>query len=336
MLAVRLDQLGVALQRLDQESHALLELSSRRGVADEEIATLIRLDPGEVARRREQVLEGLARELGLEGRDQLAELRATLPDLPAEHWRSAPPGAPPSPNGGGRQTAEADARDERPDDRREDDDSVGDEEPPSPGAGGPWQDAEPDREAEPAGEAELNSPRPDRVSPAPERDQPRIDLSLRRVLLGGLVVAAVGVGMAVVMTSSSDEGQAPPSSEQRSGGDGGTAPATRAGGPAPLRSPFAGPSIGTARLIGSGTGSRVQLNVSRLPETPEAYQVWLYNSVGDAISLRRFEGTRIELDARLPRDPARYRYIDISREPPDGNPNHSGASVLRVAIDRLR
>ena len=37
------------------------------------------------------------------------------------------------------------------------------------------------------------------------------------------------------------------------------------------------------------------------------------------------------LRTRLPRDPARYRYIDISREPLDGNRNHSGASVLRFA-----
>ena len=38
---------------------------------------------------------------------------------------------------------------------------------------------------------------------------------------------------------------------------------------------------------------------------------------------------------RLPRNASHYRYVDISREPPDGNPNHSGESVLRVPLAKL-
>ena len=36
------------------------------------------------------------------------------------------------------------------------------------------------------------------------------------------------------------------------------------------------------------------------------------------------------VSARLPEGYRRYRFIDVSREPADGNRNHSGQSVLRV------
>jgi hypothetical protein len=39
--------------------------------------------------------------------------------------------------------------------------------------------------------------------------------------------------------------------------------------------------------------------------------------------------------AELPAAAARYRYIDVSLEPADGNPNHSGQSVLRVPLRGL-
>jgi hypothetical protein len=41
------------------------------------------------------------------------------------------------------------------------------------------------------------------------------------------------------------------------------------------------------------------------------------------------------LTAKLPADARKYRFVDISREPADGNPNHSGASVVRVPLAPL-
>ena len=76
-----------ALARLDPESEALLELSVRRGLDDEEIGEFLRVAPDEVARRRDDLLERLAGELELDGREQRDELFATLPDLPWEYWR---------------------------------------------------------------------------------------------------------------------------------------------------------------------------------------------------------------------------------------------------------
>jgi hypothetical protein len=41
------------------------------------------------------------------------------------------------------------------------------------------------------------------------------------------------------------------------------------------------------------------------------------------------------MDLRLPAQASRYRSIDVSFEPSDGNPNHSGQSVLRVPLSKL-
>jgi DNA-directed RNA polymerase specialized sigma24 family protein len=80
-------QLGAALGRLDDESRALLGLSMRRGMSDEEIADVLRVDAGEVGRRRGELLDRLTEELRLDGREQRDELLATLPDLPENLWR---------------------------------------------------------------------------------------------------------------------------------------------------------------------------------------------------------------------------------------------------------
>ena len=93
---------------------------------------------------------------------------------------------------------------------------------------------------------------------------------------------------------------------------------------------------GAARLVGRGPGARLELRVKGLPPLDGAYVVWLYNAASDAVGVARVARGSFELRARLPLDPARYRFIDISREPLDGNRNHSGASVLRVRTSRLR
>ena len=64
--------------------------------------------------------------------------------------------------------------------------------------------------------------------------------------------------------------------------------------------------------------------------------MWLYSSVDRARPLGSFPSGEFDLDAPLPRDAERYREVDISLEPGDGNPNHSGDSYLRVPLARLR
>lgn len=101
----------------------------------------------------------------------------------------------------------------------------------------------------------------------------------------------------------------------------------------------------TLRPVGSGTakivikgGQQLLTIQARLPQSArnEAYEVWLYNTRRDAISLgaqvpdRRglFEGAR-----ELPRNYQRYRFIDISRERITGPKGHSGRSVLRTRLE---
>lgn len=67
----------------------------------------------------------------------------------------------------------------------------------------------------------------------------------------------------------------------------------------------------------------------------EAYEVWLYNSDTDARSLGAQvtdrQGT-YQGAGPLPRDFARFKFIELSREPVDENRRHSGNSVLRGRI----
>jgi DNA-directed RNA polymerase specialized sigma24 family protein len=87
VVAVRMRDLARALRGLDDESRALLELSMRRGMSDEEIAAVLLAETPEVERRRADLFERLADELRLDGREARDELFATLQDLPANLWR---------------------------------------------------------------------------------------------------------------------------------------------------------------------------------------------------------------------------------------------------------
>jgi hypothetical protein len=93
----------------------------------------------------------------------------------------------------------------------------------------------------------------------------------------------------------------------------------------------AGNAHGSASLTQGG--KRLHVTASGL--RPGAYQIWLYDSVIDTASLTKIKGTKLDADLKLPRNASHFRYLDISREPPDGNPNHSGESVLRIALAKL-
>ena len=119
-------------------------------------------------------------------------------------------------------------------------------------------------------------------------------------------------------------------------------PAATAQAPAPepktfdLKPILAGfPGRGTARIEGSGANSRLVMSLSDLPPREEAYQVWLYNSLFDAVPIDRVVGSSLDVDKVLPEDPSRFKFVDVSREPIDDNPNHSGASVMRVPVEEL-
>jgi hypothetical protein len=153
-------------------------------------------------------------------------------------------------------------------------------------------------------------------------------LKPRAALVAVLVVAVLGALTGVIIavaTGGSEESGSPqipppgPSSAPLSGG---------------VRLEPLGAARGTATA--SIKDGRLRLELRGLPDPRGGeYEVWLYNSVIDARPLATLQGTQGSVDEALPRDANRYRYLEVSLEPPDGNPNHSGQSVLRVPIARL-
>jgi hypothetical protein len=96
--AVPLDRLASCVQRLDPPTRALLDLSVRRGVRDDQMAPILRTDPFHLAWRRARALEKIASELGARGRAApLGEVRMALEALPREAWglpEAGPPALP--------------------------------------------------------------------------------------------------------------------------------------------------------------------------------------------------------------------------------------------------
>ncbi|MFN8162163.1 MAG: anti-sigma factor [Solirubrobacterales bacterium] len=63
------------------------------------------------------------------------------------------------------------------------------------------------------------------------------------------------------------------------------------------------------------------------------YEMWLMNSASDLVSLGSFRvptSGKATITVPLPEDPGRYHYFDISVERNDGDPGHSGVSVMRA------
>jgi hypothetical protein len=99
-------------------------------------------------------------------------------------------------------------------------------------------------------------------------------------------------------------------------------------------------TIGVAAI--AKTGNKMQLAVqAKLPprtKEDEAYEVWLYNSKDDAVSIgaqRTDAQGNYQGAGEIPVDYTKYKYIDISAEKVDRNRAHSGNSIVRGAIKDL-
>ena len=183
----------------------------------------------------------------------------------------------------------------------------GEEPPPTPEPE-PQPPPEPDHEPEPEPE------------PAPE--QPR-QSRFMLALLGGLSITLVVV-VILALTGDDDEPVSQPGSPPAADGGG--------GGDGALE-PIAGSKATGKAAISGGDSPRLSIAVKGLPDPPSGgYVVWLYDSVTDARSVAGTARGTFDLRARLPGDYRRYRFIDVSREPSDGNSAHSGQSVLRVPL----
>ncbi len=87
-------------------------------------------------------------------------------------------------------------------------------------------------------------------------------------------------------------------------------------------------------LLTADAGDQVTLDVAGLEQTGERefYELWLLGDEGELVSLGSFrvpsDGSS-QIQVPLPVNPEKYRYFDVSIEPENGSPDHSGRSVLR-------
>ena len=99
--------------------------------------------------------------------------------------------------------------------------------------------------------------------------------------------------------------------------------------------PLADGFAGVVELVDVDGRLGLDLDVGDLPETTDGYyELWLIKDLetGEMQSLGPIDGSgRVDLPRGL--DPAQYATVDISVEPLDGVPTHSGDSVLRGALD---
>lgn len=154
---------------------------------------------------------------------------------------------------------------------------------------------------------------------APRRGRPWGWLALLALGLAGLVAAILGL--------------AGGEDEKSDGAFRERAAPTRG---AAMLPPTGGPVRGFARLVREGERTRLSLSVRGLPDPgSDRYALWLYRSVTDARRLAGFPKGTFQADVPLPDGYERYRHLDVSREPDDSIPAHSGQSVLRVALRRL-
>ena len=90
---------------------------------------------------------------------------------------------------------------------------------------------------------------------------------------------------------------------------------------------------GEARVVGGDADTlRVQVSGLQPSGAGAVYELWLLDGADRLLSLGSFRvpaSGDAEVDVPLPVPVTDFRYIDVSREPEDGDPAHSGDSVLR-------
>ncbi len=166
--------------------------------------------------------------------------------------------------------------------------------------------------------------------------------ALALVLLVAVIVGLVGFGPLAIGGEDGDGGG---SAESTASGEG---ESTDAGTPriiadlelTPVESLEGDRGAAGVAAIALQDSQRTLIVQAQLPRNDEgqAYQVWLYNSDDDALSLGAqvtddqgaFQGAK-----RLPGNFESYRFIDVSREEIRGPPGHSGRSVLRGRVERF-
>lgn len=136
--------------------------------------------------------------------------------------------------------------------------------------------------------------------------------------LAAVALLAVGIGAGLLLSSDDETG--PPVTAERQ---------------VELR-PVQGRGRGAAGSVRlqarAGSEASVRVRGLRPNGRGDYYELWLLGAKGELVSLGSFRvptSGAASLRVPVPVDPARFRYLDVSREPDDGNPAHSTISILR-------
>jgi hypothetical protein len=159
----------------------------------------------------------------------------------------------------------------------------------------------------------------------------RLRLLAAAGVLAALVLVAVLLWPVGVLTGDDDEPT--PVADRAAGGNADSGQnASEQGSGAPA---------GIAIVVEQNGRRQLLVQAARLEPSGEreAYEVWLYNNRGDAKTLGgqvTDQQGNYQAIGNLPADFNEYRSIDVSREPLDRQRAHSGDSVLRGPIPKLR
>jgi hypothetical protein len=203
-----------------------------------------------------------------------------------------------------------------------------------------------DDEASDKDDAKANDAKPAAAARAPSRGRDRDTLSpaaravvRRRRIIGASAVLAILVLAVLLLTGafSSDKKSSDQASAKSTNTTASTPP-TQLVGELQLN-PVGNQPAGTAGLAAIAvTGNKTQLAIqAKLPPTKanQAYEVWLYNSPKDAVSIgaqRTDAQGNYSGAGEIPSDFQKWKYVDVSLETIDRNAGHSGTSVLRGAL----
>ena len=102
--------------------------------------------------------------------------------------------------------------------------------------------------------------------------------------------------------------------------------------------PLGGAASGTARLADDGERATLHLIGLRPSRAGDFYELWLLNGPDDLVSLGSFTvpaSGEVDVSVPVPGGTRGFAALDVSVEPPDGDPAHSSRSVLRAPLGRL-
>ena len=90
--------------------------------------------------------------------------------------------------------------------------------------------------------------------------------------------------------------------------------------------------LGQAELVVAPAGPEVRVEAPDLPPSSNAYEVWLFGNDGRMVSLGTLSNGTGTFTVPNGISTDEYRTVDVSDEPPNGNPAHSGISLVRGAF----